>query len=345
MSRREARDSDSRRHRSRFDREPSPKRSRRDGKPVTERVVSNTDVGDRADQDEVQRRRLQDALPLEVPSAADSSKIESGAVNKESDRKNNGHHEGAKHSSDPTEVPRSRSYFQHDESGNAAQAGRIFGRRAATERGWWRDAKDQHNEREIKTYETRQRDEKPQAEGDGNGDWRHDRYLKMDADPPPQPPPTRKRPAFSEKKIAVATQSTDNTTKEPQKASHSGHHGLGSERRVEGDRKPRHLDRQDRFTAGDQVPNRRDRQDRLTAGDQVPNRREAPRGGFSSHQSAGGGGRDFRGSDRFSGRQGYRSGGTRVEKWKHDLFDEASKSPPRKNEEDQIAKVESLLSS
>ena len=90
----------------------SPKRSRRDGKPVTERVVSNTDVGDRVDKDEMQRRRLQDDLPLEVPSAPDSSKIESGAVNKESDRKNNGQHEGTKHSSDPTEVPRSRSYFQ-----------------------------------------------------------------------------------------------------------------------------------------------------------------------------------------------------------------------------------------
>lgn len=90
----------------------SPKRSRRDGKPETGRVVSNADVGDRADQDEKQRRRLQDALPLDAPSAPDSSKIESGTVIKESDRKRNGHLEGTKHSSDPTEVPRSRSYFQ-----------------------------------------------------------------------------------------------------------------------------------------------------------------------------------------------------------------------------------------
>ncbi|XVF44985.1 hypothetical protein PTKIN_Ptkin02bG0169000 [Pterospermum kingtungense] len=315
MSRREGRDSDSRRHRSRFDREPSPKRSRRDGKPETERVVSNTDVGDK---DEKQRRRLQDALPLEAPSAPDSSKIEGGNVvtNKESDRKNNGHREGSKHYSDPTDIPRSRSYFQHDERGNAAQAGRSFGRTAAAERGWWRDAKDQHNERETKTYETRPRDEKPQAKGDGNGNWRHDRYFKMEADP--QPPPTRKRPAFSEKKIPAATQSTENATKEQEKGSHSGHHALGSERRVERDRNPRHLDRHDRLTAGDQVPRRRD----------------APRGGG-----------DFRGRDRFGGRQGYHSGGTRVEKWKHDLFDEANKSPPRKNEDDQIAKVESLLAS
>ncbi|KAK6253419.1 hypothetical protein QUC31_015139 [Theobroma cacao] len=329
MSRREGRHSDSKRHRSRFDREPSPKRSRRDGKPETGRVVSNADVGDRADQDEKQRRRLQDALPLDAPSAPDSSKIESGTVIKESDRKRNGHLEGTKHSSDPTEVPRSRSYFQHDERGNAAQAGGSFGRRAATERGGWRDAKDQHNERETKTYEMRQRDEKPQAKGDANGDWRHDRFFEMEADPSPQHPPARKRPAFREKKIPAETQSTDNTTKEPEKASHSGHPALGSERRVDRDRNPRLLDRWDR----------------LTAGDQVSNRREAPGGGFSSHERHGGGGGNFRGRDRFSGRQGYRSGVTRVEKWKHDLFEEANKSPPRKDEEDQIAKVESLLAS
>ncbi|XP_022763510.1 uncharacterized protein LOC111309018 [Durio zibethinus] len=329
MPRREGRDSDSRRHRSGFDREPSPKRSRRDGKPETERVVSNADVGDRVDQDKKQRRRLQDALPLEAPSAPDSSKIESVILNKESDRKNNGRHEGIKHSSDPTEVPRSRSYFQHDERGNATQAGQSFGQRAANERGWWRDAKDQHNERETKIYQTRQRDEKPQIIGDGNDEWRHDRFFEMEVDALPQPPSTRKQPAFREKKILAATKSTDNKTQEPEKANHSGHQVLGSERRVDRDRNPQHLDRQDR----------------LSAGDQVPNRREAPRGGFSSHERHGDGGGNFRGRDRFSGRQGYRSGGTRVEKWKHDLFDEANKSPLRKNEEDQIAKVESLLAS
>lgn len=34
----------------------------------------------------------------------------------------------------------------------------------------------------------------------------------------------------------------------------------------------------------------------------------------------------------------------KVEKWKHDLFEEANKSPNQKNEEEQIAKVEALLS-
>lgn len=90
----------------------SPKRSRRDGKPETERVPSNTnlDVEDHADRDQKHRRRLQDALPLEASSAPES-KAESGSVSKETDKKPNGHHEGSKHS-DPTEVPRSRSYYQ-----------------------------------------------------------------------------------------------------------------------------------------------------------------------------------------------------------------------------------------
>lgn len=91
---------------------PSPKRSRRDGKPETERppAVSNLDSRDHSDRDQKHRRRLQDALPLEAPTAQ-VSKQEAGAVRKESDRANV-NHEGTKHSPHQTEVPRSRSYFQ-----------------------------------------------------------------------------------------------------------------------------------------------------------------------------------------------------------------------------------------
>jgi hypothetical protein len=91
----------------------SPKRSRRDGKPETERVPGNTDldVGDRTDRDQKHRHRLQDALPLEATSAPDS-KPENGVVSKESEKKPNEHREGPKHSSNTSEVPRSRSFFQ-----------------------------------------------------------------------------------------------------------------------------------------------------------------------------------------------------------------------------------------
>ena len=55
---------------------------------------------------------------------------------------------------------------------------------------------------------------------------------------PKVPPRSSKRPAFSEKKIPAATQSIDHTIKKPKKASHSGHHGLGNERRVDMDCNP-----------------------------------------------------------------------------------------------------------
>ncbi|CAK9180857.1 unnamed protein product [Ilex paraguariensis] len=134
-NRREGRDSDSKRHRSRFDQEPSPKRSRRDGKPVTERPFPpnslNLDGGDQSARDQKHRRRLQDALPLEAPVAPDP-KVQTGALNKETDNKTNGDRDGAKQSSESTEVPRSRSFFQHDDRGSARQVGRSFSRRAGT---------------------------------------------------------------------------------------------------------------------------------------------------------------------------------------------------------------------
>lgn len=317
MSRRE-RGSESRRHRSGFDREPSPKRSRRDGKPETERVTIDSNL------DQKNRRRLQDALPLETPSGPDSAKVESGGVSKETEQKPNEHGEGSKHSSKPTEVPWSRSFFQHDERGNAGQVGRSFGRRSATERRF-RDSKDDRGERtenKAATYDSRQRDEKPRGKGDDKSVWGHDGFLKMEAEPPP---PARKRPAFREKKIPVETDNPDKATVEPARSNHS-HHPLSiSERREERDRNPRHVDRPERPAAGN---------------------REVKKSDLASRERFGGdGGGNYRGRERFSDRQSYRPSGTRGEKWKHDLFDDTNRSPTKKNEEDQIAKIEALLAS
>lgn len=72
----------------------SPKRSRRDGKPETERRPAEPELeNDRMDRDHRQHRRLQDPLPLEAVSKGVSASIN-------------------KHSSDPSKVPLSRSYFQ-----------------------------------------------------------------------------------------------------------------------------------------------------------------------------------------------------------------------------------------
>lgn len=91
----------------------SRKRSRRDGKPETERVPSKGDVGEHTDRDQKQRRRLQDAVPLEAQETPDS-KVGNEDVGMHPEKKHDDalNHEGVKRSSHPTEVPRSRSYFQ-----------------------------------------------------------------------------------------------------------------------------------------------------------------------------------------------------------------------------------------
>lgn len=334
MSRREGRDSDSKRHRSRFDREPSPKRSRRDGKPETERISNNhkLDIGDHTDRNQKHRQRLQDALPLEAPLAPDS-KVEAGAGIKEIDKKFNGVKEfdkkSTEHSSDPAKVPRSRSYFQHDDRGNAGQVGQSFGRSATTDRGWWKDSRDHHTERTANksgTYDTLQRDNKSfsrgndLSRGNDNRAWRHDGFYEMEANPPQ---PTRRRPAFREKKIP---EESDNNVEKAGSESLKPNLLDGSERGEErGSRNPRYLDRPEKSFAGDRAVNRGEQR-------------------YAVSRERYGGGGNYRGRDRFNGRQGYRSTG-RVEKWKHDLFEESNRSPSPQNEEDQIAKVEALLAS
>ena len=69
------------------------------------------DIRNQTDQDQKHHRRLQDGLPLETPLTTDS-KPERGAPSNNTDRKRNGQHEGTKISAGPTEVTRSRSYFQ-----------------------------------------------------------------------------------------------------------------------------------------------------------------------------------------------------------------------------------------
>ncbi|KAK6945980.1 hypothetical protein RJ641_013524 [Dillenia turbinata] len=328
MSRREDRDSDYRRHRSRFDREPSPKRSKRDGKPEMERTTSNRSFGNGDSKDgEKQRRRLQDALPLEEPSAAPDSKAENVGGDKESVKKSNGFHDGTKPPSDPTEVPRSRSYFQHDERGTAGQVGRSRGHRAASEHGWWRDSRDKHGDRAANKTESKgvqKRDGDSKNQGGDNRGWCHDRYFEFEVDPAP---PVRKRPAFREKKLPADPASSEKAATEPVETSQPDQPISASEREERRGHSPH---QHGRSYAGYRAPY---------------NRGGSYKGGFSSRYRYGVGGNN-RGGDRFDGRQGHRSsGGGHVEKWKHDLFDEADQSPKAKNEEEQIAKVEALLAS
>ncbi|KAK2664879.1 hypothetical protein Ddye_003453 [Dipteronia dyeriana] len=328
MSRRESRDSDSKRHRSRFDREPSPKRSRWDGKPATDRVPgsNNLDSGGNVDQGKTHRRRLQEALPLEAPSAADT-KVEAGSLTNESDKKSNGLHEKTKLSSDPAQVPRSRSFFQHDERG-AGQVDRSFGRGEATEHDWRSDSRNRKNERTAEkreTYDTRERNEKSEVKRADNEVWHHDEFFKLEANPPP--PPARKRRAFREEKGPLDSENANKTAVESVKMNHTDRYALGSGRREDRSRNSHHSDRVEK-------PSFEDR---------FLNKGEAEKGGYPYRQRYNGG--DYRGRDRFDGRQDYRSSNTGGDKWKHDLFQDGNRSPTLKDEEEEVAKVEALLAS
>ncbi|CAM8981267.1 unnamed protein product [Rhodiola kirilowii] len=334
------RESDSKRHTSsKYDREPSPKRSRRDGRHDGEKGHSNIDRDDRhgRDYDQKHRRRVEDTLPLERP----SSKVEDVVVRKESDKKidelkdsdvkvdgskesakrENGSQVEKKHSSEPAELPRSRSHFQHDDRGYTRTSDRSSNQRAASDRGWGKDSRDRHGDREasrFRNYGTHSRDDKVMDRGNGDRAWRHDGFFELEANRPQ--PASRKRPAFSEQKMAIEDDKKEQ--KNNNERDERGNHIHISQQldRDRGMRRP--------FTGDRGVSNWGERQDF---------------GPVSRDRFAGSGG-NYRDRNMANARQGPRPTGP-SDKWKHDMFSEATRSPTPKNEEDQIAKVEALLAS
>ncbi|XP_057422985.1 uncharacterized protein LOC130716942 isoform X1 [Lotus japonicus] len=327
------RDSDSKLRHSKFDREPSPKRYRRDGKQDRERdrdrdrerergsergrdrdrVTTNGGGGAGGDQNPIDR----DQRNLPPPPHSKQESVGAG------DKKSNDHQEPPKHSAQP---PRSRSYYQHAERGNTEQVGRSAGRREAGGKAF---AQSKENSERVETSQSReQRDEKSQAKLDDNL-HRRDGSPERKDDPPSN---TRKRPAFREKKIqGDSGDANPAVSTERVKASHTDHPPERNERKEERSGNPRHLERHEKQIAGDRAPNRS----------------EGRRDGFSSRARYGGSGgnNNDRGRDKFNARQGYHPIKTRTEKWKHDLFQEADNDPVPKNEDDQIAKLEALLAS
>uniref|UniRef100_A0A7N0UE83 Btz domain-containing protein n=1 Tax=Kalanchoe fedtschenkoi TaxID=63787 RepID=A0A7N0UE83_KALFE len=353
-SRREARGSDSkRRSSSKYDREPSPKRSSRDGRHGAEKGRSNDDGEARRGRDydeKDRRRRVEDLLvsskaedvvaskgsdkktderqdsvkktderkdsDKKVDESKDLEKKVDGA--KETEKKENGSHGGRKHSSDAAEIPRTQSHFQHDDHGYTRQSDRSSNQRAAPERGWGRDYRDRRGDREAnrsRNHITHSRDDKfaDQERGDHRV-WRHDGFFELEENPTQ----SRKRPAFSEQKIAAADGDKGKTEKP--------NYPVGSER----DERGEHISRGVR---------------RLFDGDRGFASRGVRQGfGPPPRDRFVGSGGNYRARDGPSARQGPHSTGL-SDKWKHDLFSEANRSPTPKNEEDQIAKVEALLAS
>lgn len=280
-------------------------------------------VGDK-DGDKKHQRRLQDPLPLETRSASDA-KADVDNASYASNRKASEPGERTK-IPDPTTVPRSRSYFKHDDRGTAAQDGRHSGRRVTSERGRLRDTDpkdDEHATRRAAGSDVHEKEGKSLARGGDNHVWRHDRFSEVDTD---AHPPSRKRRQFREEKLPEDLDPVKNAALEPSNGPNPVISNVGSERREERGRDRAYV-RERSFSSRDRVE----------------------KAGFVSRDrfSDGDNGGRYRGRDKFGGRQGYRSGGSggRVEKWKHDLFDEANRSPTPKNEDDPVAKVEALLAS
>ncbi|KAL7082586.1 hypothetical protein ACP275_14G108800 [Erythranthe tilingii] len=268
MSRREDRSSESKRRRSGFDREPSPKKSR-DGKPET------GPEKDRSDRDFKQHRTL-------------DPKVESAIVSKDS--------------------LSTKKYSQHDDRGSVGQNGRSFSRRTDNERGWWRDSKQEQNDRAINETVSKEPQQKAERAKDNNRE-------EIEANPKP---PMRKRPSFREQKTPTDAEKAANPNQD--------HPAESGRRRNERVYSSRYSDKHERSFAGGRELNKA--------------QRVSSRGNFSS------GDRYREGGDRFTARQGYnRPSGGRVEKWKHDLYHEANRSPTPKNEDDQISKIEALLGS
>ncbi|MCL7047532.1 hypothetical protein MKW94_006498 [Papaver nudicaule] len=328
MSGREGRESDTKRS-SHLERDSSSKRSRRDGKPATERTSSsnhNLDGDERIDQNKKSRRGLKDALPLEstlVPEA----KVELNTVDRVL-KKNPDGADVTKHSSEASDIPRSKSFVEHDGRDSSAQGGRSFGRRDSSDhRSNDRNGRDRRTEHNLP-----HRGDRTQVRGDDKV-WRHDRYFELESD---KSTPIRKRPAFREKKM------------EPEHNDALGRTATTESARA--DRPPSGYLRRDE--RGDRSYHDLDRPERpFTLDRTVPHRVETHRPGFPSREREryGGGRGGYKGRDGFNDRHGERNGyqsktnSFRAEKWKHDLYDEANKSPTAKNEEEHIAKVEALL--
>ncbi|CAL9099091.1 unnamed protein product [Musa textilis] len=321
LSRREGRDSDGRRLSSRSERgkerEPSPKRFRRDVKPASERTYScNHDLDIDDNRERKHRGWFQDTLPYENSLAADS-KVHGILVQTRASKYlilyNN-----------------LRLPMQHDERGSAGHGGQSYVHIAADD---GRSNLKEHTGNmvdKIEAFDLQRKHDRRKACKDDDNEGRHDGYFELEA----EASAPRKRPAFSEKKMLAEDVP-------PTRSEFRNHHDQQTFG-VSG-----WIEKESYFSLGDKLQRffhwADDKHDRR--GDRYHQRNETYRAGYQSRERHGS--RDTRGRHTFAGRyhdkNTYRQSGLQVERWRHDLFDEANRSPTPKKEEEQIAKVEALL--
>ncbi|XP_064942614.1 uncharacterized protein LOC135625884 isoform X3 [Musa acuminata AAA Group] len=219
--------------------------------------------------------------------------------------------------------------LQHDECGSAGHGGQNYVHITADD---GRSTLKEHNGSMVDKIEAsdlqRKHDRSKACEDDD--EWRHDGYFELEA----EASAPRKRPAFSEKKMPAE----DVPPTRSELRNRHDRQTFGVSGRMEKENYFSHGDELERFFH--QADDKHD-----SRGDRYHQRNETYRAGYQSRERHGS--RDTRGRETFAGRYGekktYRQGGLQVERWRHDHFDEANRSPTPKNEEEQIAKVEALL--
>eukprot|EP01018_Ginkgo_biloba_P002999 Gb_20212 [translate_table: standard] len=338
-------------------RDSSPGRSKRDGKPATERpsLRDTSGVPDVTVPDQKRRRRLQDPLPLEVSLQETVPKPEYEIGQKGSDPKFREPTVGVERSSNPTHVPHAGSYFQHDER-SAVPGGRNIRRRSYDRANWNDRTKGQPGDRyrdRADLADERGKEDRGQvlAKEDGPDKvWRHDRFFELESNELQE----RRKPPFREKKVFSQVGNSSSKTIVTGGDKHDGFNKVSDsvkrEGRVDANESQHEVER---WSERDPGVGRRGRE--RDRGHVVRNE-DIERGRWLEKdpqiewsQYRGRFGSASRGRERLgrrfdaSERNQFHSRTFGGEKWKHDLFDQANRSPTPKNEEDQIARIESLL--
>ncbi|GAU29509.1 hypothetical protein TSUD_115310 [Trifolium subterraneum] len=143
----------------------------------------------------------------------------------------------------------SASCLQQEELGSA---GRSSGqRKAGGERGWWKDVRNLHNENKEISQGREQNDDKSQAKSDDNTSHKSGGFSERKVD---QPPTSRKRHAFREKKIPVDSENVNLTATATVKSRQFDHPPERKEMKEEKSSNPYHLDRPEEQFANDRAP-------------------------------------------------------------------------------------------
>ncbi|MCO5600821.1 hypothetical protein L7F22_054937 [Adiantum nelumboides] len=339
------------------DSDESPKAAKRDGKPATERQIPaphDPEASiDPTDNSRGRKRRLQDPLPLEETPRR-------GDVRASFQRQQPPHQPSVLASENdaaiptvhvnPMYVPRSGYYFQHDDrtgppSGRSNKR-RDFerdGRAEPRSKGRYDDRPrdDYRGRRNDRHFESSQASFRSKAADDA---WSHDKFLESQAEDlerkrQPTVPPERTRQSgkreFRETpplkaEIVDEAKSTE-ADRRPEKRL-SDNNDKGTERGFS----DANLVQRDRNRNHERAPE-------LERGRWMDS--ESSRGRFNPRRSFNryNGDGDRGGGQCDNGRRNSGGHGTATDRWHHDMFEELSRTPTLKKEEDSVAQIEALL--